>query len=202
MVRVPVIFSSRLLLTCVNFLEPTQRRRLVLQPRTVLLKGDDAATTSASRAGSEIGSDDEDVPAAAPELSDADAKKKIDEDIKELFAVRNLDEAEVYFSSLPSKHHSTLIDKLVSKAVESKPADAELVASFFERASSKDLCSAGAFESGFEPTSEFIYDIAVDAPKAPQLFAQIVKGAGLSEQARQQVASKSSNSDSLLALLS
>jgi len=183
--------------------EPTQRRKLVLQPRTVLKDEEAPTATSASRAGSvDGGSDEDDAPTTAPEMSDADAVKKIDEDIKELFAVRNLEEAEVYFTTLPPKHHSTLIGKLVSKAVESKPADAELVASFFERANSKELCSASAFEPGFEATAEFIFDLAWDAPKAPQLFAQMVKGAGLSEQAQQQIASKSPNSDKLLALLS
>lgn len=183
--------------------EPTQRRRLVLAPRTVP-KEEGAPTASASgEAGSESGSDAEEE-AAAPsvEMSDADANKKIDEDIKELFAVRNLDEAEVYFTGLPAKHHSRLIDKIVTKAVESKATDAELVASFFERASSKELASSSSFESGFESIAEFIFDIAVDAPMAPKLFAQMVKGAGLSEQARQQLASKAEDNDKLLALLS
>ena len=163
-------------------------------------------TLSASRAGSESdGSEDEEAApvAAAPELSDADAKNKIEEDIKELFAVRNLEEAEVYFTALPAKHHSTLVDKIIGKAVESKPADAELVAAFFERVSSKGLCSPSAFQAGFEGIAEFIYDIAIDAPKAPQLFAQMVKGANLSEASRQAIASKSpDSSDQLLALLS
>ncbi|KAF6760217.1 hypothetical protein DFP72DRAFT_883540 [Ephemerocybe angulata] len=183
--------------------EPTQRRRLVLAPRTVP-KEEGAPTASASgEAGSESGSDvEEEAAAPSVEMSDADANKKIDEDIKELFAVRNLDEAEVYFTGLPAKHHSRLIDKIVTKAVESKATDAELVASFFERASSKELASSSSFESGFESIAEFIFDIAVDAPMAPKLFAQMVKGAGLSEQARQQLASKAEDNDKLLALLS
>jgi translation initiation factor 4G len=35
------------------------------------------------------------------------------EDLKELFAVRNLDEAEVFFSGLPPQHHHFLVDKIV-----------------------------------------------------------------------------------------
>jgi translation initiation factor 4G len=182
---------------------PQQRRRLVLQPRTIPKENDSPSTNPPSPAGSENGSDDEESAAAAPDMSDEEAKKKIEEDIKELFAVRNLDEAEVYFTALPTKHHSTLVDKIVTKAVESKATDAELVASFFERACSKELCSSSSFESGFEPIAEFIYDIALDAPMAPQLFAKMVKAAGLSEQARQQIASKSpDSSEDLLALLS
>ena len=175
---------------------------MVLQPRSVP-KGDGP---SASNAGSDSGSDDEDTAPAAPvDMSDEDAKKKIEEDLKELFAVRNVDEAENYFTALPSKHHHTLIDKVVSKAVESKAADAELVANFFERATSKELVSSAAFESGFEGIAEFIYDIAVDAPHAPTLFAQMAKAAGLSEDARRRISQKAfeeGDRDKLFALLS
>lgn len=181
--------------------EPPQRRKLVLQPRTVPKEEGDSAPAAA---GSEDGSDTEEAPdAAGAEMSDEDAKKKIDEDIKELFAVRSLDEAEVYFTALPTKHHHTLIDKLVTKAVESKATDAELVANFFERAASKGLASSESFQSGFEPMAEFIFDVAVDAPLAPKLYAQMVKSASLSEQALQQISSKApEDNDKLLALLS
>ena len=134
-------------------------------------------------------------------MSETDAKKKINEDLKEFFAVRNLDEAEVYFTSLPAQFHSTLIDKLVTKAVESKEADAKLVGDFFSRAVSKELCTPAAFEEGFMPTAEIIDDIAIDAPKAFQLFATMLKGAELDETRRSSIASKSMDADKLLALL-
>ncbi|KAF9486002.1 ARM repeat-containing protein [Pholiota conissans] len=132
-------------------------------------------------------------------MSDEVAKKKIAEDTKEFFAVRNLQEAEVCFIALPSVHHHKLVDSFVSKAVESKEADAQLVADFF--AQSTDKCSAAAFEEGFSGLAEFIEDIAIDAPKAAQLFALMIKGAKLDEEARARIAAKSSDSDKLLALL-
>lgn len=64
-------------------------------------------------------------------MPDDQAQKKIQEDVKEFFAVRSLDEADVYFTALPAQHHSKLIDKLVSSAVESKEADAKLAADLF-----------------------------------------------------------------------
>jgi len=134
-------------------------------------------------------------------MSETDAKKKINEDLKEFFAVRNLDEAEVYFTGLPAQFHFTLIDKLVTKAVESKEVDAKLVCDFFSRAVSKKLCTPAAFEEGFMPTAEIIDDIAIDAPKAFQLFAIMLKGAELDETRRSSIASKSMDSDRLLTLL-
>jgi translation initiation factor 4G len=53
-------------------------------------------------------------------MSEAQANKNIDEDIKEFFAVRDIDEAEDYFAKLPNQHHRLLVDKLVTRAIESK----------------------------------------------------------------------------------
>lgn len=89
---------------------------------------------------------------ASVEMTDDAAMKKISEDLKEFFAVRNLEEAEVYFSSLPSQHHHFLVDKIVSHAVESKEDDAKLVSEFFALAISKELCSAASFEEGLVRT--------------------------------------------------
>ena len=102
-------------------------------------------------------SDSEAAPEDAPsEMTEADAKKKISEDLKEFFAVRNLDEAEVYFTGLPAQYHHILVDKLVSHATESKEAEAKLVSDFFARVTSNDQCTPAAFEQGFTPIAEII----------------------------------------------
>ncbi|KZT05331.1 uncharacterized protein LAESUDRAFT_813465 [Laetiporus sulphureus 93-53] len=87
---------------------------------------------------------------------------------------------------------------------DSKEADAQLVADFFSRALSKNLCSPQAFEDGFAPAAEILDDIAIDAPKAFNLMAIMMKGAGLDkdEERRTRLASKSMDSDKLLGLLS
>lgn len=135
-------------------------------------------------------------------MTEEEALKKISEDSKEFFGVRNFDEAEVYFTNLPPIHHFRLVDKLVSSAIENKESEAQLVAEFFTRAATKKLCTAAAFEDGLSPISEVIDDIAIDAPKAFDLFAIIVKGAGLEEDRRTRLASKSMDNHRLLALLS
>ena len=134
-------------------------------------------------------------------MSEEVAKTRIAEDVKEFFAVRSLSEAEVYFTNIPAAHHHHLVDTLVTKAVESKEADAKLVADFFEQTVTKGTCSAEAFEAGLLPVAEIIDDIAIDAPKAFQLFAMMIKGAGLDETRRSNLASKSVDSDKLLALI-
>lgn len=145
--------------------------------------------------------DSKDAPEPA-ELSDDEAKKKIDEDSKEFFSIRDLKEAEVYFTKLPSKFHGKLIDKLVSQAVESKEQDAKLVSDLFAQAKASNSTSESAFEEGFS-VIEFLDDIVVDAPKAVDLMALMMKGAGLSDDVKKLLCAKSEESGpKLLGLLS
>lgn len=172
---------------------PIQQKRLILQPRSKAA----AEEQDAVMPKSDLESDDE----VLAEMTEEQATKKIAEDSKEFFVVRNLDKAEVYFTNLPLAHHFKLVDKFTSSAVESKESDAQLVADFFARAVSKELCTAAAFEEGLTPISEIIDDVVIDAPKAFSLFAIMVKAAGLDEERRTRLASKSLDSDKLLALL-
>ncbi|KAI0941635.1 hypothetical protein AcW1_003473 [Taiwanofungus camphoratus] len=178
-----------------------QRRKLNLLPRSKPLQTEEGKADS-TPAASEANSDDED--SHVPSMSEEEAKTRIDEDLKEFFSIRDLDEAEIYFSKLPSEHKWRLVDKLVMSALESKEADAQLVADFFSRAASKNLCSPDSFEAGFMPAAETLDDVAIDAPKAFNLMATMMKGArlGEDEERRTRLATKSMDSDKLVALLS
>ena len=136
-------------------------------------------------------------------MSEAEVNKKVNKDIKEFFSIRNIDESVEYFTKLPSEHHHRLVDKMVLKAIESKEADGELVAGAFARAAEKKLCSISAFEEGFLPVAELLDDIAIDAPKAFQIMATMMKGAGLDkdEERRTKIAQKSMDGDKLVELL-
>jgi len=133
-------------------------------------------------------------------MLEADAKKRIVEDAMEFFSVRNLDEAELYFTNLTDEHRFRLVDKLVTLAIESKEVDAQLVGDFFSRAAYKKLCSPHSFEKGFLPTAEILGDIAIDAPRAFDLMAIMMKGADLDKERRARIAAKSTDSAKLLAL--
>ncbi|KAK7037699.1 hypothetical protein VNI00_010925 [Paramarasmius palmivorus] len=125
-------------------------------------------------------------------LSEADVKKKIEGDLRVFFISRNIDEAEGYFAKLRSQHdHQLLVDGLVSKAVESKQADAELVGNLLKRASSENLCSPSAFEQAFASIASVLDDTAIDAPNAPAYLAIMLKGAGLTDNQRKSITSKS-----------
>lgn len=177
------------------------RRKLNLLPRTKPVEETKADSTPAA---SEANSEDEAPEVAGPSMSEEEAKVRVQEDSKEFFSIRDLGEAEVYFTKLPSEHRWRLVDKLVSSAIESKEADAQLVADFFGRAVARNTCSPASFEEGFTQVAEILDDIAIDAPKAFNLMATMMKGARLDvdEERRTRLASKSMDSDKLLSLLS
>ncbi|KAF7315030.1 MI domain-containing protein [Mycena indigotica] len=173
--------------------EPTQRKRLIPAPRSK--PTEESAATPAGSDESESESEGE----VAAEMSDEAADRKVAEDSKEFFAIRNLDEAEAYFSALPPAHHPRLVEKLAGSALEAKESDAQLVADLFGRVSSKELCSAEAFEEGLAPLAEILEDIAIDAPKAPNYFALIMKLVTFDDERQKRVAEKTGDVDKLLA---
>jgi translation initiation factor 4G len=177
---------------------PPQRKKLNLLPRSKPTTEEPGPAATPEESASE-----EDEPAVEL-MSEADALKKIDEDSKEFFGVRNLEEAEVYFTNLPAEHRFRLVNKLVSFALESKESDAQLVGDFFSRAVSQELCSPDSFEEGFALVAEYLEDIAIDAPKAYDFMVIMLKGAGMDEdeERRTRIASKSETPDKLLGLLS
>jgi translation initiation factor 4G len=122
---------------------------LNLLPRTKPVEST-APAASEHGSGDDGGEDD----GSAGTMSEADASKKVDEDLKELFAIRNVDEGEEYFK-LPAEHQHLLVDKLVNKAIELKEADAQLVANLFARAVEKGLCVPETFEQGFLPMRSY-----------------------------------------------
>jgi translation initiation factor 4G len=174
---------------------PAQRRKLQLLPRTKPVE-----ETKANGASEEQSEDDSDAEGNAIMMSQEEAEKKVVEDIKEFFGIRNIDESEDYFSKLHSEHWHLLVEKMVMKAIESKEADAQLVADTFQRAVEKSLCSPDSFEQGFIPTAEILDDIAIDAPKAFDLMAIMMRGAGLDkdEERYSRIADKLADRDQLI----
>ena len=181
-----------------------QRRKLQLLPRTKPVGEESKAS---SPVASDAGSDDEaagegDTPPPAA-ISEEEAKSKIDEDVKEFFTIRMLDEAESYFSSLPAEHQHRLVDTLVMKSIDMKDPDVNLVGDLFIRVREKDLCSPAVFEEGFNGLAELLDDLAVDIPKAWSYFVILLKGSGLDqdEERYTRIAEKTMDPDRLNQLL-
>ena len=181
-----------------------QRPKLRLLPRSKAVGEESKASTPAV---SEFGSEDEAAgqagsPAPAA-MAEAESKAKIQEDTKEFFGIRILEEAESYFSSLPPEHRHWLVDSLVTKSIEMKEPDVNLVSELFVRVREKELCSLAVFEEGFKGLAEALDDLAVDIPKAWPYFAILLRGSGLDrdEERRGRIAEKTMDPDKLNRLL-
>ncbi|KAI1791178.1 armadillo-type protein, partial [Ganoderma leucocontextum] len=125
-------------------------------------------------------SDSNDLPLVRLRMSQKEANEHIEQTVALLFGgPHDIDSALSVFAVMPPRHHSRLIDRLVSFAIESTRADAQLVAYFFYCAAAKGLCSAAAFEAGFALTAAALEDVAAESPDAVLLFASMAKGAGL-----------------------
>lgn len=177
-----------------------QRRRLQLLPRSKPLG--EASTPAVSDGSDDEGAEESGALTPAG-MSEAEAKAKIEEDTKEFFGIRMLDEAESYFSSLPTEHRYWLVHALVMKSIEMKERDVTLVGDLFVRVREKDLCSLGDFEDGFNGLAEALDDLAVDIPKAWLYFSILLKGSGLDqdEERRKRIAEKTMDPDKLNRLL-
>jgi translation initiation factor 4G len=158
-----------------------QRRKLQLLPRILPVGEESKAFAATESEGSDDEATEGDIlPPAA--ISEGEAKSKIDQAVKEFFvAVRLLDEAESHFSNLPTEHRHRLVETLVMKSIEMKERDVRLVGDLFVRVREKGLCSADAFEKGFNDLAEILDDLAVGIPKAWLYFAILLKGSGLDQ---------------------
>lgn len=175
---------------------PMGRRKLQLLPRSIPIGGNEEGVTSPTTpdGGSESESEREEGEIREGDeeetMSREEAERKVKEDIKELFAVRNIDEAEEYFKALPATYHFHLIDQILVQVLDRKEQDAVFIASFFERAGEKQLCSPVQFEEGFENAIAPLDDVSVDVPAAFKLMAIVAKGTQLPKDAIERLSEK------------
>ena len=121
-------------------------------------------------------------PEPLPSMSESQAKAKIEEDVRELFQIRDLTEGIAYFESLPGEYRHLLVDKLVSK-MDAREFDVTFTEKLFARVVGAGACNEETFEQGFAPTMESLEDISVDVPTAYAVMARLLLAAKLSRSA-------------------
>ena len=167
--------------------ETSGRKRLILQPRTVPQESDETAVETETVEDAELTTEKE-TPVITMTEERADAR--IEEDVKELWSVRNIDEAQYYFEALSAEYRSRLVSKLVSTSLDKKEADVILTAAVFAKVADAGLCSEDAFEDGLLTTVEMVDDLAIDVPKAYSFVARLLKGSKLPQSTIHSLASK------------
>lgn len=159
-------------------------RKLNLLPRTV-----SSTNTNEDSASNQDKPESDEEQVKIKSYTDKEAKAKVEEDVKEFFNVRDVSEGEKSFGELPDEHKSKLVDKLASKALESKEADVKLVAELFEKVAGKS-CHPSAFEEGLAGIIEFLDDTATDVPQAYTFMARMLRGSKLPQETVESLADK------------
>ncbi|KAG8901878.1 hypothetical protein FRB99_005018, partial [Tulasnella sp. 403] len=156
---------------------PLERKKLQLLPRS-RPTADEKATDDGADDRSDAGTEMDGAADALPSMTEAQANAKVDEDVKEFFSIRNLEEAESCFEALPDEHKSKLVDRLAARAIESKEDDVKVVAELFSRVADK-ACPLSALESGLADHIANLDDISIDVPQAYTFMARLLRGSKL-----------------------
>ena len=171
--------------------EPTPgRKKLQLLPRSVPQEDTEVAEGTEEDADEGDDADGATIESEPPTMTDAQVDARIEEDIKEFWNSRNVDEARHYFENLRTEHKQRLVSNLVSSALERKESDVILVAELFSTVADTQLCSEEAFEQGLLPTVETVDDLSVDVPKAYSHVARLLRGSNLPQATVESLASK------------
>ncbi|KAG8745160.1 hypothetical protein FRC10_008613 [Ceratobasidium sp. 414] len=157
------------------------RRRLNLLPRTKPTetdadKGEDEATPETT--------------AAPTPMSEADAQKKVKEDIKEYLGVENVEEAILALETLPIEHRHIFVDKMVGAAFDGGNKVVVLAEKLFAAIHKQQACSAEAFERGLLLTVEMADDMSIDVPKTYEWLARLMCAAGIDRTKAEELAGK------------
>lgn len=172
------------------------RPKLNLAKRTKPLPGsednekdvEDAAKEDDENEEDEDEIDDEDQ-AEETELSEEDAKRKIDNDIKEFLEVKDIGEGELAMQGLPSSLRGQFINKIVEVVLNRKEDEVKLVGKLFEKAHQSGLLDDTMVESGLKDHIEYLDDISIDVPSAYTFMAILLVSSGLNKEKIESLAS-------------
>lgn len=162
--------------------EEPQRPRLNLAPRTKPLPGADKDGEGEAEAGQES--------SKSTEMSDEEAKNKINNDIKEFMHVKDVNEALEAFKALPSSRQSQFVETIIGSTIEKKKDDVANVAALFAKLSEEGYLDEDTAFKGFEPHMEFLDDAAIDVPAIYSFVADLLVGAKLSQEKIEELAGK------------
>lgn len=157
-----------------------ERPKLNLAKRTKPLPGEEGAEEGDATEGKGAEDAADAAQMSAPsEMSDDEAKRRVDNDIKEFLAIRNIDEGKMAMETLPSIRRAGFVDKITETVLNRKESDVRLVGKLFETARDEGLLDDEMAEGGLKSHMEFLDDIAIDVPAAYTFMAILLVSSGL-----------------------
>ncbi|KAF9344589.1 hypothetical protein BGX26_004147, partial [Mortierella sp. AD094] len=149
--------------------KPMERKKLNLAPRTVPIPAAD------NTAGSDAKAADTD----APKKTEDEAKRSIENTLKEYLSLRDMTEMLTSIKELDVCYRSLLVTEFVNQSMEMKQLDVDSIAEVFKKLNSENILSTEDFESGFADPLEFLPDTAIDVPNAYKYASQLLEAAGM-----------------------
>ncbi|KAG0290768.1 hypothetical protein BGZ98_003297 [Dissophora globulifera] len=139
--------------------KPVERKRLQLLPRS-------APAPEAESAG-------------APKKTEEEAKRSIENTLKEYLSLRDMNEMMTSVKELDAVYRPLLVTEFVNQSMEMKQSDVDSIAEVFKKLSGEKVVSSEDFETGFADPLEFLADTAIDVPNAYKYAAQLLEAAGM-----------------------
>lgn len=153
---------------------PLERKRLQLLPRGASATGDVVASPVA-----ETPTEPAAAAAAAPKMSEDDAKRKIKNMYEEFYGIKDKNELYECIKDLGSNEFHPQWVQYGMGVVESKAENVELVKEVFSGAQERELISKDDFRKGIQQFMDEIYeDLRIDVPLAPKYVPELITAAG------------------------
>ncbi|KAI9286704.1 hypothetical protein BC943DRAFT_359276 [Umbelopsis sp. AD052] len=152
---------------------PLERKRLQLLPRGASATGDVVASPVAETPTEPAAA------AAAPKMSEDDAKRKIKNMYEEFYGIKDKNELYECIKDLGSNEFHPQWVQYGMGVVESKAENVELVKEVFSGAQERELISKDDFRKGIQQFMDEIYeDLRIDVPLAPKYVPELITAAG------------------------
>ncbi|KAF8891821.1 hypothetical protein BD779DRAFT_151189 [Infundibulicybe gibba] len=130
----------------------------------------------------------------------ADNILAISTECSKFFITRNIPDVEAYLSALDPQYHRVLVERMVLQCLEHGDLHTQALADLFTSISDKQSCLPSAFQDGFTLPVAALDIIEAKYPQAVQLFTIILRGAGLDDKQRTELASRYINPEAILPL--
>ena len=145
--------------------EEPQRPKLQLQPRTKPVEPEGGEAHESREEPSKT--------------SEEDLKRKIDNDVKEYLAIRDIEEGVQSIVALPAEHHASFVNALTANVLDKKQQDVDDAAHLLGTLVERNVLSLDSLAAGFKDQVTMLDDTSMDAPSAYSFMAVLLVDSGL-----------------------
>ncbi|RUS28957.1 armadillo-type protein, partial [Jimgerdemannia flammicorona] len=110
-------------------------------------------------------------------MSESEAKKKIDDMLKEFWSVVDVEGLVLCIKNFPSEYHSLIITEILFTTISKKKNEVKMMAKAFRMLADEKSVSKDSFETSFDSFVGFIDDISTNVPTVFEHIRILLTGA-------------------------